>query len=815
MTNAEIIWKYFENKKFNPYAIAGIMGNMKAESNLLPNNLQNTYERSLGMTDEQYTKAVDNGTYTNFIHDSAGYGLVQWTYWSLKEGLYNLCKERNKSISDIQCQLDCLYQQLTNNKLLGSLNAATSVRAASDIFLTKFERPKDQSEKVQIMRANYGQEFYNQFAGQTVKGGTQSKMKYNNTNKPLICMMTNSTCYKGTGRMAVKGVLWHCTGANNPWLKRYVQPSDNASDKAELLAKLGKNQYGNDWDHVSVEAGLNAWIGKLADGTVAAVQTMPWDYRPWGCGAGSRGSCNNGWIQFEICEDALTDKTYFEAAYKEACELTAYLCKMFSLNPKSSVSFNGATVPVILCHQDSYKLGLGSNHGDVYNWFNRYGKTMDNVRNDVATLMASSGSVIPDPTPTPVIPTTSCLGKGDEGAEVKQLQENLIKLGYSCGSWGADGDFGNATEQAVIKFQREHGLDADGLVGPLTQSAIKTALEKLIPVTPTPTPANEMYRIRLSWDNPASQIGAYRILDNAIYACKQSKGNYKVFNSKGEVVYPTGGTSGSSTSTTPTEQTTPVETVPQPATQYSGVKLGSSSKDERGQYRGGQAGDQTGQEVHIQNWYDGSWHSVIRPKSAALAEKIAAACEKACNNNNIGYDQYERNSLYREALKVGMDFSKITTPCECDCSSLVSTCCIAAGLSESIFFAGNNMRTTYTLIDACNKTGAFDVLTSSSYTRSKDYLKRGDILLSSGHTVVVLSNGDKVGQIVVTQTTAETYRVKVTANTLNVRSGPNTNYAVVTQVKAGDVYTIIEEREGWGRLKSGAGWIALEYTQKI
>ena len=239
MTNAEIIWKYFENKKFNPYAIAGIMGNMKAESNLLPNNLQSAYEKSLGMTDEQYTKAVDNGTYTNFIHDSAGYGLAQWTYWSLKEDLYNLCKERNKSISDIQCQLDCLYQQLINNKLLGSLNSTTSVRAASDIFLTKFERPKDQSEKVQITRANYGQEFYNQFAGQTVRGGTESKMKYNNTNKPLICMMTNSTCYKETGRMAVKGILWHSTGANNPWLKRYVQPSDNASDKAALLAKLG------------------------------------------------------------------------------------------------------------------------------------------------------------------------------------------------------------------------------------------------------------------------------------------------------------------------------------------------------------------------------------------------------------------------------------------------------------------------------------------------------------------------------------------------------------------------------------------------
>ena len=810
MTNAEIIWKYFENKKFNPYAIAGIMGNMKAESNLLPNNLQSAYEKSLGMTDEQYTKAVDNGTYTNFIHDSAGYGLAQWTYWSLKKDLYNLCKERNKSISDIQCQLDCLYQQLINNKLLGSLNSTTSVRAASDIFLTKFERPKDQSEKVQIARANYGQEFYNQFAGRTVRGGTESKMKYNNTNKPLICMMTNSTCYKETGRMAVKGILWHSTGANNPWLKRYVQPSDNASDKAELLAKLGKNQYKNDWNHISVEAGLNAWIGKLANGTVATVQTMPWDYRPWGCGSGRRGSCNNGWIQFEICEDALTDKSYFEAVYKEACELTAYLCKMFSLNPKDSVSFNGVSVPVILCHQDSYKLGLGSNHGDVYNWFNKYGKTMDNVRNDVAALMTSSGTIIPNSTTTttPINSSSSCLGKGDEGPEVEQLQKNLIKLGYSCGSWGADGDFGNDTKKAVIKFQKEHGLSADGLVGPLTQAAIKTALEKLTPASKPTSSTNEIYRIRLSWDNPASQIGAYRILENAINTCKTANGNYKVFNSKGEIVY------SASEASTPSE-IKPVEIIPKPAVQYSGVKLGSSSKDEKGQYRGGQAGDQTGAEVYIQNWYDGSWHSVIRPKSAALAEKTASACEKACNNNNIGYDQYERNSLYREALKVNLDLSKITTPCECDCSSLVSTCCIAAGLSESIFFAGNNMRTTYNLIDACNKTGHFDVLTSSNYTRSKDYLKRGDILLSTGHTVIVLSNGDKAGQMAVTQTVTETYKVKITASKLNVRSSPNVNSAIVTQVKAGEVYTIIEEREGWGRLKSGAGWIALEYTKRI
>ena len=151
-------------------------------------------------------------------------------------------------------------------------------------------------------------------------------MKYNEKNKPLVCMMTQSTCYKGTRKFTPKGVLWHSTGANNPTLKRYVQPDDNASNKAELLALIGKNAYANDWNHIEREAGLNFWIGKLADGTVAAVQTMPWDYRPWGCGSGSKGSCNNTHIQFEICEDGLNDKSYWEAIYKEAINLILDEC---------------------------------------------------------------------------------------------------------------------------------------------------------------------------------------------------------------------------------------------------------------------------------------------------------------------------------------------------------------------------------------------------------------------------------------------------------------------------------------------------------
>lgn len=298
-------------------------------------------------------------------------------------------------------------------------------------------------------------------------------MKYNDKNKPLVCMMTQSTCYKGTRKFTPKGVLWHSTGANNPWLKRYVQPDDNAADRAEWLNRLGKNQYSNDWNHIDRQAGLNFWIGKLADGTVTAVQTMPWNYRPWGCGSGSKGSCNDTHIQFEICEDGLDDKSYWEAVYKEACEMTAYLCKMFSIDPKGTVSYNGLFVPTIIDHTGSNSLGLGSNHGDIQHWSRKYGKTMENVRNDVAAILAGNTDSVS--VETPAVSTDANLKKGSKGDEVKTMQTMLIACGYSCGSAGADGDFGNNTLAAVKAFQKDKGLTVDGIYGPVTKAALEKA----------------------------------------------------------------------------------------------------------------------------------------------------------------------------------------------------------------------------------------------------------------------------------------------------------------------------------------------------
>ena len=151
----------------NAYGAAGLMGNLYAESALRENNLQNSCEGRLGMNDAAYTAAVDNGSYTNFVHDSAGYGLAQWTYWTRKQGLYNHAKSTGRSIGNLSMQLEFLGSELTNSYrgVLNGLRAAGSVEDASYIVLTQFEKPKNQGPSVQALRAQYSKTFYARYAG--------------------------------------------------------------------------------------------------------------------------------------------------------------------------------------------------------------------------------------------------------------------------------------------------------------------------------------------------------------------------------------------------------------------------------------------------------------------------------------------------------------------------------------------------------------------------------------------------------------------------------------------------------------------------
>lgn len=273
--------------------------------------------------------------------------------------------------------------------------------------------------------------------------------------KPFICMMTNSTCYKNTCKMTVKGVLWHSTGADNPWLKRYVQPTEDNPNRQAILDKLGVNKNRNDWNHIEKQAGLNAWIGKFADGSVGTVQAMPWDYRPWGCGTRYKNgySCNDHWIQFEICEDDLHDKAYAQAVWGEAVRFTAYICEMYGLDPMGTVPFHGKDVPVILDHKTSWEYGFGSGHGDIRHWFPKIlGKDMADARKEVRAIIDGD-----KPQPVPPVPTgypdppfkVTCLKSGITGRRADHWSSSKYLGTLDKGTYtiiSVSGDFGRLKE---------------------------------------------------------------------------------------------------------------------------------------------------------------------------------------------------------------------------------------------------------------------------------------------------------------------------------------------------------------------------------
>ena len=213
--------------------------------------------------------------------------------------------------------------------------------------------------------------------------------------KLIQCILTDNDCFKTKRAIKPKGVMVHSTGADNPTLRRYVQPVKGGDgDYATLMAQLGRNKNGNHWNRPGLDVCVHGFIGQLADGSVASVQTLPWTHRGWHAGTGtSGGSANNTHISFEICEDGLADPAYFKLVYREAVELTAHLCQVCGLDPLAD--------GVVICHSEGYRRGVASGHADVEHWFPRHGKSMDDFRADVAAELVPKPEPEPDPGPKP------------------------------------------------------------------------------------------------------------------------------------------------------------------------------------------------------------------------------------------------------------------------------------------------------------------------------------------------------------------------------------------------------------------------------
>lgn len=173
---------------------------------------------------------------------------------------------------------------------------------------------------------------------------------------------TKNLCYKAAKAMpggSPAGIIVHSTGANNPNLKRYV----NAPDIC------GENPYKNYFDRADIDVCPHAVIGLDKGGNVRTAQLLPWNICCWGCGSGSKGSYNYNpaYIQFEICEDGLTDKQYFEAAFEQAAQLCAQLMKNYPTIKLENV----------ISHKEAHARGYASNHGDPDHWLLKFGKNMD------------------------------------------------------------------------------------------------------------------------------------------------------------------------------------------------------------------------------------------------------------------------------------------------------------------------------------------------------------------------------------------------------------------------------------------------------
>ena len=302
----------------------------------------------------------------------------------------------------------------------------------------------------------------------------------------IKCFLTANDCYKAGRTITPKGVMVHSTGANNPAVARYVQPVDTQADAAGLYTVLGTNRNKNDWNNPGLDVCVHAFVGKLADGGVGSVQTMPWNHRGWHAGTGTSGdSANNTHIAFEICEDGLADTAYFGKVYQEAVELTAMLCKQYNLNPLAD--------GVVICHSEGYQRGVASNHADVMHWFPKHDKNMDTFRQDVSKAMGGAAQVKPQAPATPTGKTYT-VAKGDTlsgiaaqyGTTVDTLVElngiqnpNLIVVGQVLKLPGAAGFEPYTVKVSVTELRIRSGpgtdTDSKGFIAPGVYTIVEEA----------------------------------------------------------------------------------------------------------------------------------------------------------------------------------------------------------------------------------------------------------------------------------------------------------------------------------------------------
>lgn len=405
-TNEQKIWNYLKSKGLNDFGVAGLMGNLYAESGLKSTNLQNSYEKSLGYTDDEYTNAVDNGKYTNFIKDSAGYGLAQWTYWSRKQNLFNYAKSKNKSIGDLEMQLDFLYKELSENykTILTTLKNAKSVLEASNDVLTKFERPANQSTSVQEKRASYGVGYYNKYHENKSDTNTNGGTNMGYTNSSLVNCTVKSPNHSGTRTHKIDRITPHC-----------------------VVGQLSAESIGGCFTSTSREASCNYGIGY--DGRVCLV--VDEKNRSW---CTSSNANDQRAITIECASDTTAPYAFKQAVYDKLVKLCIDICKRNDLKKVIWISDKDKSL--------AYSPAAGECVLTVHRWFankscpgdwmySRMGQLANEINAGLGST-TSSGTTTTKPATTTTSKTTYKVGDIVKFTGTKHYASASAKSGTTC-----------------------------------------------------------------------------------------------------------------------------------------------------------------------------------------------------------------------------------------------------------------------------------------------------------------------------------------------------------------------------------------------
>lgn len=426
--NERHIWDTLLAALENPFGTAGLMGNLYAESALNPRNLQQSYERKLGYTDDTYTAVVDTGGYKHFVDDGAGYGLAQWTYHTRKAKLLTFARIRDTSIGDLDMQLDFLIEEIRGyTGVWSALIGAKTVRAASDAVLTGYERPADQGETVKQKRAAYGQRFFDTYA----KG----------ENKTMATVMIGSARIDENGK-ATGGKAGDQTGrevSTQAWYKhakgwRVFRAKDPAA--AEKIA----------WDMQA--ACDSAYIG-YDQGQRSTLYNVS---KPLGFN----------------CKKVRTHcETDCSALVRVCCAYAGIMLPdIRTTNEPSALLASGAFTEL-----------TGAKYTDQQDYLRR-GDILCTRTQGHTVVVLSNGSKA-----EAVVAPVEGLSRGDYGTAVTAMQQALLAWRPDClPRWGADGDFGQETEAALRAFQAEAGLPVTGVYDGATRAAL---------TAPTPAPPEE------------------------------------------------------------------------------------------------------------------------------------------------------------------------------------------------------------------------------------------------------------------------------------------------------------------------------------